>query len=121
MVILFEDILEGRTFVGLEFLDGLFELFGLVPLVDACEEVLLIHLAAHDYILIRQIVQLLAGAISTILQIQYQLLQVLLLQVASFQHLLPLLQDYLTVHVFPFHLLDLGPEGCLRRKEKKNI
>lgn len=48
-VILFEDVLEGRTFVGLEFLDGLFELFaGLVPLVDAREEVLLIHLAAHD-------------------------------------------------------------------------
>lgn len=48
-VILFEDILKARTFVGLEFLDGLFELFaGLVPLVDACEEVLLIHLASHD-------------------------------------------------------------------------
>lgn len=48
-VILFEDVLEGRTFVGLEFLDGLFEFFaGFVPLVDAREEVLLIHLAAHD-------------------------------------------------------------------------
>lgn len=47
--ILFEDVLEGGTFVGLEFLDGLFELFaGLVPLVDAREEVLLVHLAAHD-------------------------------------------------------------------------
>lgn len=47
--VLFEDVLEGGTFVGLEFLDGLFELFaGLVPLVDAREEVLLVHLAAHD-------------------------------------------------------------------------
>lgn len=35
--ILFEDIIKSGTFVGLEFLDGLFELFaGLVPLVDAC-------------------------------------------------------------------------------------
>lgn len=48
-VTLFENILKYGTFVGLHFLDGIFELSaGLVPLVDACEEVLLINLAAHD-------------------------------------------------------------------------
>lgn len=37
-IISLEDILEGGTFVGLEFLDGLFKIFaGLVPLVDACQ------------------------------------------------------------------------------------
>lgn len=47
--VLFEDSLIYGTFVGLEFLHSLFELFaGLVPLVDAREEELLFHLAAHD-------------------------------------------------------------------------
>lgn len=79
---LLEDVLEGGAFVGLEFLDGLFELFaGLVPLVDPREEVLLVHLAAHDQILVPQVVQLLAGAVGAVLQVQHQRLNVLLLQV----------------------------------------
>lgn len=75
LVGLFEDILESWTLVGLKFLDGLFELFaGLVPLVDACQEELLVHLAAHDQVGVAQVVQLLAGAVGSILQVQNQIL-----------------------------------------------
>ena len=61
--------------MGLEFLDGLFELFaGLVPLVDARQEELLVHLAAHDQVGVAQVVQLLAGAVGSVLQVQNQIL-----------------------------------------------
>lgn len=113
---LLEDILKGGAFIGLEFLDGLFEFFaGLVPLVDPREEVLLVHLAAHDQILVPQVVKLLAGAVSAVLQVQHERLHVLLLQVPWFQHLLPLVQNHFAVHVFSFHLLDLGLEGWWRK------
>lgn len=113
-----EDVLEGGAFVVLDFLDGLFELFaGLVPLVDASEEVLLVHLAAHDQVLVPQVVQLLAGTVGAVLQVQHQRLHVLLLQFPHFQHLLPLVQDDFAVQVLSFHLLDLGLEGCWRKKK----
>jgi len=65
---LLEDILESGTLVGLEFLDGLFELFaGLVPLMDAGKQELLVHLAAHYQVLVAQVVQLLAGTVGSVL------------------------------------------------------
>ena len=96
----------------LQLLDGHLELLaGLVPLVDAREQVLFVHLAPHDQVVAGQVVQLLAGAVRPVLQVQDQLLQVLLLQVPGLHRLLPLLQDHLAVGVLLCHLLDLGLEG----------
>lgn len=109
---LFEDVLEGGTLVCLQLLDGHFELLaGLVPLVDAREQVLFVHLAAHDQVVVGEVVQLLAGAVGSVLQVQDQLLQVLLLQVPRLHRLLPLLKDHPAVRVLLLHLLDLGLEG----------
>lgn len=117
---LFEDVLEDGALVGPELLDGLLELLaGLVPLVDARQQVLLVHLAAHDEVLVSQVVQLLAGAIGAVLQVQHQRLQVLLLQAARIQQLLPLHQDDFAVGVLPPHLLDLGLQSCGWRRGDK--
>lgn len=71
--LLFEDVLEDGALVGPELLDGLLELLaGLVPLVDARQQVLLVHLAAHDEVVVSQVVQLLAGAVGAVLQVQHQ-------------------------------------------------
>lgn len=111
--ILFEDVLKDGTLVGLELLDGLLELLAaLVPLVDAGQQVLLLHPPAHDQVLVAQVVQLLARAVGAVLQVQHQRLEVLLLQAARLQHFLPLLQDHPPVAVLPTHLLDLGLQGC---------
>lgn len=69
--------------------------------------------------MVSQVVELLAGAVRAVLQVQHQRLQVFLLQVPFFQHLLPLLQDNFAVHVFSLHLLDLGLESCHWRKGEK--
>lgn len=97
-----------------KFLHGLFELLaGLVPLVDSSQEILLVHLAPHDQVGVSQVIQLLAGAVGSVLQVKHQLLQVLLLQVPQLQGLLLLLQYHLAVRVLYPHILDLGLDGEL--------
>lgn len=61
----------------------------LVPLVDGRQQVLALHLAAHDEEVVAQVVQLVTGAVGPILQVQDELLQLLLLdrQVGSSQFL----------------------------------
>lgn len=99
--------------MGLELLHGLLELLAaLVPLVDAGQQVLLLHPPAHDQVLVAQVVQLLARAVGAILQVQHQRLEVLLLQAAGLHHLLPLLKNHPTVAVLPTHIPDLGLQGC---------
>lgn len=56
---LFEDVFEGRTLVASHLLHGLPELLaGFVPFVDAGDDVLLVHFAAHDEVVVVQVVQL---------------------------------------------------------------
>lgn len=65
--------------MALQFLQGLFELLvGFVPLVDAGDEVLPVCLAAHNEVRAAQVVQLRAGTVSAVLQIQCEGLQVFL-------------------------------------------
>lgn len=65
---LFEDVFEGRTLVVLHLLHGLPELLaGFVPFVDAGDDVLLVYLAPHDEVVVVQVVQLRARAVSAVL------------------------------------------------------
>lgn len=65
--------------MALQFLQGLFELLvGFVPLVDAGDEILPVHLAAHNEVGAARIVQLRAGTVSAVLQVQREVFQVFL-------------------------------------------
>lgn len=111
---LFEDVFEGRTLVVFNLLHGLPELLaGFIPFVNAGDDVLLVHFAAHDEVVVVQVVELRARAVGAVLQVEYELLHVLLLQSALLQDLLLLLEDHLAVIVLPFHLLDLGLDDKL--------
>lgn len=106
-----EDRLEGGTLVILHLLHEVLELLVfLVPLVDGRQQVLALDLAAHDEEVVAEVVQLVAGAVGPILQVQDQLLQLLLLDGPQLQGLL-LLGDDLLVTVFLFHFLDFHPQG----------
>lgn len=119
--LLFEDVLKDGTLVGLELLHGLLELLAaLVPLVDAGQQVLLLHPSAHDQVLVAQVVQLLARAVGAVLQVQHQRLEVLLLQATRLHHLLPLLKNHPPVAVLPTHLPDLGLQGCEGRRRRSS-
>lgn len=66
-----EDGVVGGTLMGLHVLDGELELLALlVPLVNGHEQQLLVHLAAHDEEAGAQAVQLGAGAVGAILDVQ---------------------------------------------------
>lgn len=76
---LFEDFFVNRALVALQLLQGLFELLvGFVPLMNAGDEVLPVRLAAHNEISAAWVVQLRAGTVSAILQIQREGLQIFL-------------------------------------------
>ena len=106
-----EDRLEGGTLVILHLLHEVLELLVfLVPLVDGCQQVLALDLAAHDEEVVAEVVQLVAGAVGPVLQVQHQLLQLLLPDGPQLQGLL-LLGDDLLVAVLLFHLFDFHPQG----------
>lgn len=108
-----EDGVVGGTLMGLHVLDGILELLALlVPLVNGHKQQLLVHFAAHDKEVGAQAVQLGAGAVGSIFDVQGQLLQVLLPQHALLQHLLLLLRcNQLPVALLLLHLLDLHLEN----------
>lgn len=81
----------------------------LVPLVDGRQQVLALHLAAHDEEMVAEVVQLVAGAVCPILQVQDKLLQFLLLDGSQLQGLL-LLGDNLFVTIFFFHFFYFHPQ-----------
>lgn len=90
------------------FLHEVFEfLVFLVPLVDGRQQVLALHLAAHDEEVVAQVVQLVAGAVGPVLQVQDKLLQLLLLHGSQLQGLLLLGDDFLVtiffLYFFYFH------------------
>jgi len=101
-----EDRWERWAVRSFHLLHELLELFVLlVPLVDGCQKVLGLHLAAHDEEVVAKVVQLVAGAVSPVLQEQHQLLQVLLADGPQLQRL-PLPWNDHFVPVLLFHLLD---------------
>lgn len=101
-----EDRWERWAVRSFHLLHELLELFVLlVPLVDGCQKVLGLHLAAHDEEMVAKVVQLVAGAVSPILQEQHQLLQVLLADGPQLQRL-PLPWNDHFVPVLLLHLLD---------------
>lgn len=108
-----EDGVVGGTLMGLHVLDGELELLALlVPLVNGHEQQLLVHLAAHDEEAGAQAVQLGAGAVGAILDVQGQFLQVLLPQHTLLQHFLLLLGcNQLPVTLLLLYLLDFHLEG----------
>lgn len=81
----------------------------LVPLVDCRQQVLALHFAAHDEKIVAEVVQLVAGAVGPILQVQDELLQFLLLDGPQLQGLL-LLGDNLFVTIFFFHFFYFHPQ-----------
>lgn len=81
----------------------------LVPLVDGRQQVLALHLAAHDEEVVAEVVQLVAGAVGPVLQVQDELLQLLLLDGTQLQGLL-LLGDNLLVTIFFFHFFYFHPQ-----------
>lgn len=100
--------------MAFEFFHGLFELsVGFVPLVNPGEKVLFVHLASHDKVCVSGIVQLCAGAIRPVLQVQSQFLKVLLFQSAHLYGSFLFLKGHLAIHVLPLDLLDLGLNGKL--------
>lgn len=72
----------------------------LVPLVDGRQQVLALHLAAHDEEVGAQVVQLVAGAVGPVLQVQDKLLQLLLLDGPQLQGLLLLGDDLFVTVLF---------------------
>lgn len=97
--------------MGFHFLHEVFEfLVFLVPLVNGGQQVLALHLAAHDEELVAEVVQLVAGTVSTILEEQHKPLQLLLLNGPQFQGLL-LLGDDLLVTIFLLHFFDFHPQS----------
>lgn len=92
------------------FLHEVFELLVfLVPLVDGRQQVLALHLAAHDEKVVAEVVQLVAGTVGPVLQEQHEPLQLLLLNGPQFQGLL-LLGDNLLVAILLLHLSDFHPQ-----------
>lgn len=81
----------------------------LVPLVDGRQQVLALHFPAHDEKMVAEVVQLVAGTVSPVFQVQDKLLQFLLLDGPQLQGLL-LLGDNLFVTIFFFHFFYFHPE-----------
>lgn len=70
-----EDGVIGGTLMRLHVFKSKFELFALlVPLVDGHEQQLLVHLTAHDEEVAPEVVQLRAGAVRSVLDVQRELL-----------------------------------------------
>lgn len=81
----------------------------LVPLVNGCQQVLALHLAAHDEKVVAEVVQLVAGTVGTIFQEEHEPLQLLLLDGPQLQGFL-LLGDNLLVTILLLHFFDFHPQ-----------